>query len=86
MALAALITWNYALNDETGFLLQRSTNSGSTWDVNFPQPTTSSYVDDTVVLYGTYWYRIAATNRYGTGSYSNIGSVFVPPDLPTPPV
>ena len=85
MALAALITWNYALNDETGFLLQRSTNSGSTWDVNFPQPTTSSYVDDTVVLYGTYWYRIAATNRYGTGSWSNTGSVWVPPSIPGGP-
>ena len=85
MALAALITWNYALNDETGFLLQRSTNSGSTWTVNFPQPITSSYVDATVVPDGTYWYRVAATNKYGTGSWSNTGSVFVPPPIPGGP-
>lgn len=85
MALAALITWNYALSDETGFLLQQSTNSGSTWTVNFPQPITTSYVDATVVPNGTYWYRIAATNRYGTGSWSNTGSVFVPPPTPDGP-
>jgi hypothetical protein len=79
MALAALITWNYALNDETGFMLQRSTNSGSTWGISFPQPVTTSYVDTTVVPGGSYWYHIAATNAYGTGSYSNTGSVFIIP-------
>lgn len=78
MAYAALITWNYALADETGFLLQRSTNSGSTWTVNYPQPVTTSYLDTAVVSNGTYWYRIAATNAFGTGSFSNIGSVFIP--------
>lgn len=81
MALAALITWNYAFTDETGFLLQRSVDSGSTWTVNYPQPITTSYVDAAVVDFGTYWYRIAATNKYGTGSWSNTGSVFI---LPAP--
>jgi titin len=85
MAYAALITWNYVLSDETGFLLQRSTNSGSTWTLNLPQPVTTSYVDAAVVTYGTYWYRIAATNQYGTGSFSNTGSVFIPVLPPNPP-
>ena len=84
MALAALITWNYALSDNTGFLLQRSADSGLTWAVNFPQPNTSSYVDATIVTGSTYWYRVAATNLYGTGSWSNTGSVFtyLPPNTP----
>lgn len=54
--LAALITWTYSYADNTGFLLQRSTDSGSTWTLNLPQPVTTSYVDATVVTYGTYWY------------------------------
>lgn len=77
---AAQITWNYALSDNTGFLLQRSTDLGSTWIVNFPQSVTTSYVDTTVISNETYWYRVAATNPVGTGSWSNIGSVIVPGD------
>lgn len=77
----ASITWNYSLTDNTGFLLQRSVNSGSTWTVNYPVTPASatSYLDTAISLGGTYWYRIAATNQYGTGSWSNTGSVFVPP-------
>ncbi len=85
MAIAARITWNYALSDHTGFLLQRSVDTGSSWAVNFPQPITTSYVDATVVPNGTYWYRIAATNQYGTGAFSNTGSVFVPPPTSSAP-
>lgn len=82
---AALITWNYSLSDNTGFLLQRSTDSGSTWTNNYPLGLVVFYLDSAVVSYGTYWYKIAATNRYGTGSFSNTSSVFIPPEIPSAP-
>lgn len=76
---AALLTWTYALSDQTGFLLQRSTNSGSSWTTDYALASTaSSYIDSNVSLTNTYWYRIAATNNYGTGTFSNTGSVFDP--------
>ena len=84
--LTASISWNYTLADNTAFLLQRSTNSGSTWTANYPLPVSqTSYLDTTVVPYGTYWYHVAPTNKYGTGSFSNTGSVFVHPGGGDPP-
>ena len=82
---AALISWNYSLSDNAGFLLQRSTDSGSTWTTNYPLGHVVSYLDSDVISYGTYWYKIAATNRYGTGSFSNTGSVFILPEIPSAP-
>ena len=82
----ASITWNYSLLDHTGFLLQRSIDSGSVWSTNYALPSSIySYLDAAIVPYGSYWYRVAATNRYGTGSWSNIGYVFVPPAIPDGP-
>jgi hypothetical protein len=82
----ASISWTYSLLDNTGFLLQRSTDSGSTWPTTYQLPAApTDYFDTTVEVLGTYWYRVAAINHYGIGTYSNTGSVFVPPLYPLGP-
>ena len=78
MATQVLVSWTYGLSDNTGFLLQRSVDSGSTWPNNYPtDAVTHQYTDNDVVIGGTYWYHVAATNPYGTGSFSNTASVYV---------
>src|ERR1039458_2087949 len=82
----ASISWTYSLSDNTGFLLQRSTDSGSTWPTTYQLPASSTaYLDTTVSVFGTYWYRVVATNQYGIGDYSNTGSIFVPSLYPSGP-
>ena len=82
----ASISWTYSLSDNTGFLLQRSTDSGSTWPTTYQLPAFSTaYLDTTVAVFGTYWYRVVAANQYGIGDYSNTGSIFVPPLYPSGP-
>ena len=82
----ASISWTYSLSDNTGFLLQRSTDSGSTWITNYTLPASqTNYLDTTVVVFGTYWYRVSAINQFGQGAYSNTGSVFVAPLFPLGP-
>ncbi|HQI44511.1 MAG TPA: fibronectin type III domain-containing protein [Bacteroidales bacterium] len=83
---ATLLTWTYTLSDNTGFLLQRSIDSGLSWTTNYTlDATASSYIDNDVLLAHTYWYRIAAINKYGTGSFSDTGSIFIPYGIPNPP-
>jgi hypothetical protein len=73
-----LVTWAYALHDNTGFLLQRSVDSASTWPNNYTtDDSTFQYIDSDVVIGGTYWYHVAATNPYGVGGFSNIASVYI---------
>ena len=72
-----LVEWNYGLADYTGFLLQRSIDFGATWPVNLSFPSTSLQYSDTNITFSgnTYSYKIAATNTFGTGAFSNTGSV-----------
>ena len=78
MATQVLVIWTYAHSDQTGFLLQRSTNSASTWPVNYTtNASTMQYTDSDVVVGGTYWYHVAATNQFGIGSFSNTASVYL---------
>ena len=61
MTNAILTQWTYPGTDETMFLLERSTDSGSTWPLKWAFPhTASSYIDVAVAWYGTYWYKVAA--------------------------
>ena len=78
MATQVLVIWTYSLSDQTGFLLQRSINSASTWTDNYTTDgSTFQYIDSDVVIGGTYWYHVAATNSWGNGSFSNTGSVHI---------
>ena len=78
MATQILVIWTYSLTDNTGFLLQRSTDSGSTWPTNFrTNAAATQYADVAVSVGGTYWYRVAATNTFGTGNFSSTASIFL---------
>ena len=75
-----LVQWTYPGSDQTGFLLERSTDSGSSWSLRWGfDKWTKQYIDSAVGMYGTYWYKVAATNVKGTGSFSNLATVFIGP-------
>lgn len=75
-----LVQWTYPGTDHTGFLLERSTDSGSTTDLRWGfDKWTKQYIDSAVGMNGTYWYKVAAANIKGTGSFSNLATVFIGP-------
>ena len=53
------ITWTDNSNNEDGFMIQRSTNSGTWTDLQNYSSNTTSHLDNTVSLGSTYRYRIA---------------------------
>ena len=79
------LTWTDNANNETGFVIQRSTNGGA-----FAQIATVSAFSGTgappafidtvqaVATNTTYSYRVAATNAGGTSAFSNTASATVP--------
>ena len=74
---AIIINWTYAPADNTGYLLQKSLDGGSSWT---DLPTVGlqlQYTDTDVVVENTYWYHVAATNDFGTGSFSTMFSVYL---------
>jgi FtsP/CotA-like multicopper oxidase with cupredoxin domain len=85
------LTWNDASNNESGFIIQRSTDG-----VNFTQVATApglaatgsvSWTDTSITKSAvnvTYSYRVAATNSAGTSAFSNTASALVPA-LPAAP-
>ena len=75
----SLVTWTYNLNDNTGFLLQISRNSGSTWptSVYLTSSAITSYYDNDVTWGDSRWYRIAAINNDGIGKFSHLGYVYI---------
>jgi hypothetical protein len=73
------IRWNYGFVDNDGFLLQRSTDYGVTWPLEFAiTSSTATLYSDVTNLDGIHSYRVAATNAFGTGSFSNTGSILIP--------
>lgn len=81
-----LVQWTYRGTDDTGFLLERSTDSGSTYPLRWGfDKNTFTYIDTAVGFGGTYWYKVAATNTKGTGSFSNLAEVFLAPLSPLSP-
>ncbi len=75
------LTWRDNATNETGFVIQRSTDG-----VNFAQVGTAparnntgnvTFVDPTVVLGTAYTYRVAAVNAFGSSAYSNLASMTV---------
>lgn len=73
------VTWRDNSSDESGFIVQRATATGSgknkTWGgfttLTTPNAGVTAYVDTTAAKNTSYKYRIAATNGNGTSSWSN---------------
>lgn len=84
------LAWTDNSTNETGFLVQRSTDSGATWTDLSTQPTdATTYSDTSVVASTTYRYQVVATNAAGSAA-SNTVTVTVPsgtpPAAPTNPL
>ncbi len=78
------LQWSDNSIDETGFLIQRSTDGGPFSDLATVAANIAAY-DDLAVFGGfTYTYRVAAFSLAGTSGYSNEASGIMPPDA-TPP-
>ena len=72
------LSWQDAANDETGFLIERSTDG-----VNFTQIATTganvtSYTDTTVLPNTTYSYRVRAMNLGDNSAYTNTATLTTP--------
>jgi titin len=79
------LAWTDVAADETGYVVERSTDGG----VNFSVLATlgvdaTSYVDLAVTAGNTYDYRVAAFNAGGPSAYSNTASATIPGG-PQPP-
>jgi glycosidase len=66
------LTWTDTSSDETSFVLQRSTTSGSGFaDIATIAANTTSYSDSGLSANTTYYYRIKAVNSAGSSAWSN---------------
>jgi hypothetical protein len=72
------VTINWVSNsfDETGFLVQRSSDGANYVTVATVSPGTTSYTDVSLGA-GTYYYRVRAFNDNGNSGYTNVDSVIV---------
>jgi fibronectin type 3 domain-containing protein len=78
------LQWTDNATDETGFVIERSTDGANFSVLTNVVANVVSYDDLTVLGGYTYTYRVAAFNANGTSAYSNTASADVPPDA-TPP-
>jgi hypothetical protein len=82
------LTWRDNATNETGFLVERSTDNGVTFTQIAAPPARSStgnvtFVDTAVTLGSTYQYRVAAVNAAGASGPTNVVTTTVAP--PTAP-
>lgn|GEM_PF-5500690 len=87
--LRVALTWNDTATNETGFVIQRSTNNGATFTdlISVPAKTGTgavTYADTTVATPNTYVYRVAAQSGLGPQAWSNTATIKV--DKPAKPV
>lgn len=68
----------YDSGTPTQFTLQRSTNGVNFTTVSLPSGTASGYQDSGLQPSTTYYYRLQASNSYGTSSYSPVVSITTP--------
>jgi len=78
------LQWADNSTDETGFLIQRSTDGVNFTDLATTAANVIAYNDLAVFGGFTYTYRVAAVNANGTSAFAVSNSVAVPPDA-TPP-
>ncbi len=80
------LAWTDNAADETGFLIQRSTDGVNFVDLTTVAANTVAYVDPAVNAGATYSYRVAAFNLGGPSAFSNVASATIPgPQPPAAP-
>ncbi len=75
---AATLAWTDNATNETGFEIQRSLNSSSGFAaIGTVSSNTTTYVDNTVSVGTTYFYKVRAFNDFGFSTESNTESVAI---------
>lgn len=78
------LNWTDNATNETGYVVQRTTNGGTTWSVIATLAADSrSYTDTTGSAGATLGYRVQAVNAAAVSAYSNTASVTFAPAAPT---
>jgi len=73
------LTWNDNSGNETGFKVERKTESGGSWSEITTTAANATGYNDTGLTGGTtYYYRVRATNTVGDSSYTDEASALVP--------
>jgi hypothetical protein len=73
------LTWQVNSTNQTGFLIERSTDGVHFTQVASVGATANTYTDTGLSLNTAYYYRVRATNAAGTSAYSEVVSVLTPP-------
>lgn len=69
------LTWTDNADNETGFLVERSTNGTDFSQIADIAPNSQAFTDNDNLSHGTgYWYRVRAYNAAGNSGYSNTAS------------
>jgi FtsP/CotA-like multicopper oxidase with cupredoxin domain len=81
------LTWVDNSNNETGFTIQRATNTGFTAGLTVfaVGANVTTYTDTTVVINTKYYYRVLAYNPIGNSAWSNTANATTPRQLPAAP-
>lgn len=82
------LTWRDNATNETGFVIDRSTDGGTTWGQVGTAPARANrgnvtFTDTTVATGTTYTYRVGAVGLFGT-AYSNTATAVVPAPTTAP--
>jgi glucose/arabinose dehydrogenase/subtilisin-like proprotein convertase family protein len=78
------LQWTDNSNNETGFVVQRSTAGAAFQTIAQLGANTTTYTDGSVVASTTYSYRVNARNNAGASGNSNLASVTTPAVVPVP--
>jgi fibronectin type 3 domain-containing protein len=78
------LSWTDNSSNESGFLIERSTDGTNFTQVASVSPNVRTYADTGRTTGTTYTYRVRATNSIGNSAYTNTASA-VGPAAPTPP-
>ena len=65
------LNWTDNSNNESGFRIERMTDTGTFTEIDTAAQNTPTYIDNTVATGHTYIYRIRSYNALGNSSYSN---------------
>jgi len=75
------VSWG-SVTGATGYYIYRSTTTDGTYD-SVGTSATTSYTDNSLSAYTSYYYKVAAYNSGGTGNMSNYVYTTTLPDVPT---
>lgn len=74
----AFMTWTDNSSNETNFIVEKSTDNVTFAQASSLSANSTSYADFSVSSGATYYYRVKATNTFGSSGYSNVSSITIP--------